>query len=86
MNLNTYLDKCDNDEAFLEHLQDRYQEVTELNGTRVFYDAEDNTYFFEPDTYDIDEDGDFDCSFTELDEEDLKDLVLELACLGDTDA
>jgi hypothetical protein len=39
MNLNTYLDKCDNDEAFLEHLQDKYQEVAELNGMRVFYDA-----------------------------------------------
>jgi hypothetical protein len=82
MNLNTYLDKCDNDEAFLEHLQDKYQEVAELNGTRVFYDAEENTYFFEPDTYDLDEDG-FDYSTTELDEDDLKDLVFQLACLGE---
>jgi hypothetical protein len=83
MDLNAYLDKCDNDEGFLEHLQDKYQEVTELNGTRVFYDAEDDRYFFEPDTYDMDEDG-YDYSTTELDEEDLKNLVFRLACLGES--
>ena len=83
MNLNTYLDKCDNDEAFLEHLQDKYQEVTELNGTRVFYDAEDNTYFFEPDTYDLDEEGGYEFGYRDLDVDDLQDLVFQLACLGE---
>jgi hypothetical protein len=82
MDLNTYLDKCDNDEAFLEYLQDKYQEVRELNGTRVFYDAENDTYFFDPDTYDMDENG-YDYSIVELDEEDLKTLVFQLACLGE---
>lgn len=71
--LNAYHDQQDLNEAFAEHIQDTYTEIETISGGKVYYCDDEDIYFYDPEEFDVDEDGNFEYTKKEL--EDAEEFV-----------